>query len=204
MCKSVFFIDFQSLKTEGKSWEVLEKSLNFKHTCLYEPYLSSLCHLGDNCILNFHLGRYIVGYTFGNLVLGWLMSRAVKHDFWTYILTIYLPKWTFWIWLGFAQAWKVLENESFLEKSLNTKFCLEKYLKIAHTPWKVLELSHFPLFWSSLQRKKNLSKRIFKFRGLHVVPSADFWSSKTHAGLEISENRHLPCITKFIGIHGEI
>ena len=23
------------------------------------------------------------------------------------------------------------------------------------------------------------------------------------AGLEISENRHLPCITKFIGIHGE-
>ena len=23
------------------------------------------------------------------------------------------------------------------------------------------------------------------------------------AGLEISENRHLPCITKFIGMHGE-
>ena len=23
------------------------------------------------------------------------------------------------------------------------------------------------------------------------------------SGLEISENRHLPCITKFIGIHGE-
>ena len=26
-------------------------------------------HLGDNCIQNFHLGRYIVGYTVGNLVL---------------------------------------------------------------------------------------------------------------------------------------
>ena len=25
--------------------------------------------LGDNCIQNFHLGRYIVGYTVGNLVL---------------------------------------------------------------------------------------------------------------------------------------
>ena len=26
-------------------------------------------HLGDNCIQNFHLGRYIAGYTVGNLVL---------------------------------------------------------------------------------------------------------------------------------------
>ena len=30
--------------------------------------------LGDNCIQNFHLGRYIVGYTFGNHVL-WLRLR---------------------------------------------------------------------------------------------------------------------------------
>ena len=26
-------------------------------------------HLGDNCIQNFHFGRYILGYTIGNLVL---------------------------------------------------------------------------------------------------------------------------------------
>ena len=26
------------------------------------------CKLGNNCIQNFHLGRYIVGYTVGNLV----------------------------------------------------------------------------------------------------------------------------------------
>ena len=26
-------------------------------------------HLGDNCIQNFHLGRYIVRYTVGNFVL---------------------------------------------------------------------------------------------------------------------------------------
>ena len=26
-------------------------------------------YLGDNCIQNFHLGRYIVEYTVGNLVL---------------------------------------------------------------------------------------------------------------------------------------
>ena len=39
--------------------------------------------LGDNCIQNFHLGRYIVGYTVGNLVLR--RRGAVKRDFRTYI-----------------------------------------------------------------------------------------------------------------------
>ena len=42
-------------------------------------------HLGDNCIQNFHLGRYIVGYTVGNLVLRRSASGAVKHDLRTYI-----------------------------------------------------------------------------------------------------------------------
>ena len=42
-------------------------------------------HLGDNCIQNFHLGRYIVGYTVGNLVLRRRVSGAVKRDFRTYI-----------------------------------------------------------------------------------------------------------------------
>ena len=37
--------------------------------------------LGDDCIQNFHLGRYIVG----NLVLRRRASGAVKRDFRTYI-----------------------------------------------------------------------------------------------------------------------
>ena len=41
--------------------------------------------LGDNLIHNFHLGRYIVGYTVRNLVLRGRVSRAVKRDFRTYI-----------------------------------------------------------------------------------------------------------------------
>ena len=41
--------------------------------------------LGDNCIQNFHLGIYIVGYTVGNLVLRRRASGAVKPDFQTYI-----------------------------------------------------------------------------------------------------------------------
>ena len=47
----------------------------------------SVSYLGDNCIQNFHLGRYmyIVGYTVGNLVLRRRASGAVKRDFRTYI-----------------------------------------------------------------------------------------------------------------------
>ena len=46
---------------------------------------------GDNCIQNFHLGRYIVGYTVGNLVLrrrvNLVLRRrvAVKLNFQLYI-----------------------------------------------------------------------------------------------------------------------
>ena len=42
-------------------------------------------NLGDNCIQNFHLGRYIVRYTVGKLVLWRRASGAVKRDFRTYI-----------------------------------------------------------------------------------------------------------------------
>ena len=42
-------------------------------------------NLGDNCIQNFHLGRYIVGYTVGNLVLRRRVSGDVKRYFRAYI-----------------------------------------------------------------------------------------------------------------------
>ena len=41
--------------------------------------------LEDNCIQNFHLGRYSVGYTVGNLVLRQRASRAVKLNFRLYM-----------------------------------------------------------------------------------------------------------------------
>ena len=47
--------------------------------------LSAVCDLGDNYIQNLHLGRYIVGYTVGNLVLRRRVSGAVKRDLRTYI-----------------------------------------------------------------------------------------------------------------------
>ena len=51
--------------------------------CVYVRALAR--HLGDNCIQKIHLGRYIVGYTVGNLVLRRRESGAVKRDFRTYI-----------------------------------------------------------------------------------------------------------------------
>ena len=50
---------------------------------MHEPTLTA--ELGDNRIQNFHLGRYIVGYTVGNLVLRRRISGAVKRDFRPYI-----------------------------------------------------------------------------------------------------------------------
>ena len=47
--------------------------------------IKSINHLGDKCIQNFHLWRYIVGYTVSNLVLGRHVSGAVKRDFRPYI-----------------------------------------------------------------------------------------------------------------------
>ena len=46
---------------------------------------ASALELGDNCIQNFHLGRYIVGYTVGHLVLRRRASGAVKRNFRTNI-----------------------------------------------------------------------------------------------------------------------
>ena len=40
---------------------------------------------GDNHIQNFHLGRYIVGYTFGNHVLRLRLRVAVKLNFRLYV-----------------------------------------------------------------------------------------------------------------------
>ena len=45
------------------------------------PSLPFTRYLGDNCIQNFHLGRYIVGYTVRNLVLWRRASGAGKRDF---------------------------------------------------------------------------------------------------------------------------
>ena len=53
----------------------------------YSVTVWSFCDelLGDNCIQNFHLGRYIVRYTVGNLILWRRVNGAVKLDFRTYI-----------------------------------------------------------------------------------------------------------------------
>ena len=65
---------------------VYKRCFMFILTNLKLPLLINFSlYLGDNCIQNFHLRRYIVGYTVGNLVLRRRVSGAVKRDFRTYI-----------------------------------------------------------------------------------------------------------------------
>ena len=58
--------------------------------------INHLNHLGNNCIQNFYLGRYIVGYTVRNLVLRRRISGAVKRDFRMYIRRYTSPNETFY------------------------------------------------------------------------------------------------------------
>ena len=41
---------------------------------------NNVAHLGYNCIQNFHLGRYFVGYTIGNFVL-WRRASGAENVF---------------------------------------------------------------------------------------------------------------------------
>ena len=70
-------------------------------------------YLGDNCIQNFHLGRYIVGYTVGNLVLRRRASGALKRDFRTYIRRYTSPKENFEY--GYLHSNELLQFELKLE-----------------------------------------------------------------------------------------
>ena len=54
-------------------------------TCHRSMKYGKMSDLGDNCIQNFHLGRYIVRYTVGNFVLQRCDSGVVIHNFLTYI-----------------------------------------------------------------------------------------------------------------------
>ena len=73
----------------------------------------------------------------------------------------------------------------------------------------------YSFFWPPPPPKKKINIEIQDFKPPKNGPSLRIWKYLenptwrlgTHyymsTGLEISENRHLPCITKFIGIHGE-
>ena len=67
---------------EKKHAKQAEKKILLGYLCHIECCpLNVSDKLEDNCIQNFHLGRYIVGYTVRNLVLRRFASRAVKCDF---------------------------------------------------------------------------------------------------------------------------
>ena len=77
------FLSHLSLRNTYISSAMWSISASFEFVLLSPPV--NVSYLGDNYIHNFHLGRYIVGYTFGNLALWRRLSGAVKRDFRTYI-----------------------------------------------------------------------------------------------------------------------
>ena len=77
-------------------------------------YIITGRNLGDDCIHFFHLGRYIVGCTVGNLVLRRRASGAVKRDFRTYIRRYTSPNENFEY--GYPNSNALLQFELKLER----------------------------------------------------------------------------------------
>ena len=81
---NIFILPFDIfLSLSAHNQKTQNKSAAFGLFCpaFFCQKLSSCHYLGDNCIQNFHSGRYIVGYTIGNSVLRLRISGAVKRDF---------------------------------------------------------------------------------------------------------------------------
>ena len=94
--------------------------------CVLSLFHCVVLELGDNCIQNFHLRRYIVGYTVGNLVLRQRVSGAVKRDFQTYIRLYTSPN------ENFEYGYPL--SNALLQFRLNFELC--KPRNTAHHPTK--------------------------------------------------------------------
>ena len=96
-------------------------------------------YLGDNCIQNFHLGKYILGYTVGNLVLQGHAREAVKHDFRTYIQRYTSPNEYF--------EYGYPHSDALLQFCLKFELCNLHLHKAAHHPTKcgiINDVKSFP------------------------------------------------------------
>ena len=106
--------------------------------------------LGDNCIQNFHLGRYIVGYTVGKLVLRRRASGAVKRDCQTYIRRYTSPNENFEY--GYSHSNALLQFDFKLERC--------KPHKAAHHPTKgdvIDDVKLFPTVYRRIYCRKFLT-----------------------------------------------
>ena len=116
---------------------------------LNQKFYESL-YLGDNCIQIFHLGRYIVGYTVGNLVLRRRASGAVKRDFRTYIRQYTSPNENF--------EYGYLHSNVLLQFELKMERC--KPHKAARLPTKcdvINDIKLFPTVYRMIYCRKFLT-----------------------------------------------
>ena len=73
----------QAVLCSWRRWTYRRNKVHFH--CLFQGKMLIVHKNGDSHIQNFHLGRYIVGYTFGNHVLRLRLRVAVKLNFRPYI-----------------------------------------------------------------------------------------------------------------------
>ena len=109
-----------------------------------------MCYLGDNCIQNFYLGRYIVGCMVRNLVLRRRASGAIKHDFRPYIRRYTSPN------VNFEYGYP--HSNAFLQFCLKFEHC--KSQKAAHHPmifYVINEVKLFPTVYPRIYCRKFLT-----------------------------------------------
>ena len=130
--------------------------------------LPGCLHLGDNCIQNFHLGRYIVGYTVRNLVLRRRANGAVKCDFRTYIRWYTSPNENFEY--GYPHANELLQFELKLERckpykaARHSTICDVIYdVKLFQTVYRRIYCRKFLALSNQTSRYKLKCIRIYSF-----------------------------------------
>ena len=107
-------------------------------------------YLGDNCIQNVHLGKYIVRYTVGNIVLWRRASGSVKRDFRMYIQRYTCPNENF--------EYGYPHSNAFHQFPLKLKHC--KQHKATHHPTKgniINDVKLFPTIYHRIYCRKFLT-----------------------------------------------
>ena len=149
-------------------------------------YFKVLINLGDNCIQIFHLGRYIVGYTVGNLVLRRRASGAVKRDFRTYIRRYTSPNEKF--------EYGYPHSNALLQFRLKSKRC--KPHKAAHHPTicdVINDVKLFPTvyhriycrkFFDVIQSEVALKSKCIRIP-LYTLIYSSFWFDTINLGWSI-------------------
>ena len=139
--------------------------------------------LGDNYIQMFHLGRYIIGYTVGNLVLRRHTSGAVKRDFLPYIQRYTSPNENF--------EYGYPHSNALLQFLLNLECCKPHNAACHPTKCDVInDIKMFPAVYRRIYCRKflTLSNHKSHYKSKCIRMFYDWYPIKGY--MQILSNRH--------------